>query len=99
MEEPPNMKHKSFSRRSFLGRSLAVAAGAPWAFEFGRQRLLGAENASPAARASAGRRMDAKVAVVPCRTYGTELQPALNKCFDLLGGIGSLVRNKTVTVK
>ena len=34
-----------------------------------------------------------------CRTYGPEVRPALEKCFDLLGGIGSLVKNKTVTVK
>jgi uncharacterized protein (DUF362 family) len=36
---------------------------------------------------------------VSCRTYGPEVRPALEKCFDLLGGIGSLVKNKTVTVK
>jgi uncharacterized protein (DUF362 family) len=39
------------------------------------------------------------VAIAPCRTYGPEVRPALEKCFDLLGGIGSLVKNKTVTVK
>jgi len=93
------MKHKSVSRRSFLQRSLAMAAGAPLAFEFGQHSLLGSENASASAQMLAGRRTDAKVAIVPCRTYGPELKPALNKCFDLLGGIGSLVKHKTVTVK
>jgi uncharacterized protein (DUF362 family) len=76
-----------------------MAAGAPLAFEFGQHSLLGSENASASAQMLAGRRTDAKVAIVPCRTYGPELKPALNKCFDLLGGIGSLVKHKTVTVK
>jgi len=39
------------------------------------------------------------VAIVPCRSYGAEVGPALDKCFDLIGGIGPLVKNKTVTVK
>src|SRR5688572_15215554 len=41
----------------------------------------------------------AKVAVVRCRNYGAEANEALNKCLDMLGGVGSLVKNKTVTVK
>ncbi len=44
-------------------------------------------------------RSGAKVAIASCHAYGPEVRPALEKCFDLLGGIGSLVRNKTVTVK
>lgn len=44
-------------------------------------------------------RSNAKVAIVPCRSYGAEVAPALTKCFDLIGGIDKLVRNKTVTVK
>src|SRR5204863_235394 len=32
-------------------------------------------------------------------SYGPEVREALAKSFDLLGGIGSLVKNKTVTVK
>jgi uncharacterized protein (DUF362 family) len=39
------------------------------------------------------------VAIAQCRTYGPEVRRALGECFDLLGGIGSLVKNKTVTVK
>jgi uncharacterized protein (DUF362 family) len=89
------MNHKICSRRSFLQRSLAAAAGAPLAFEFARQQL----SASEPAQASRSRQAEAKVAIVPCRTYGPEVQSALAKCFDLLGGIGSLVKNKTVTVK
>jgi len=41
----------------------------------------------------------AKVAVVPCRDYGPDVRAALDRSFDLLGGIGGLVKNKTVTVK
>jgi uncharacterized protein (DUF362 family) len=45
-------------------------------------------------------RPDAKVAIVPCRSYGAdEVRASMDKCFDLLGGIGSLVKNKTVTIK
>jgi uncharacterized protein (DUF362 family) len=40
------------------------------------------------------------VAVVACRAYGPEeVRKAMQESFDLLGGIGSLVKNKTVTVK
>jgi len=44
-------------------------------------------------------RSDARVAVVSCRAYGPEVRVAMDRCFDLLGGIGALVKNKTVTVK
>jgi uncharacterized protein (DUF362 family) len=89
------MQHKICSRRSFLHRSLAAAAGAPLAFEFARQQLLAVEQTPP----SRSRQAEAKVAIVPCRTYGPEVQTALAKCFDLLGGVSSLVKNNTVTVK
>src|SRR4030095_10397502 len=38
-------------------------------------------------------------AIVSCKSYGPEVRAALEKSFDLLGGIGSLVKDKTVTVK
>src|SRR5207249_589470 len=44
-------------------------------------------------------RANAKVAIVSCRSYGAEARAALATSLDLLGGIGSLVKNKTVTVK
>lgn len=44
-------------------------------------------------------RSAAKVAIVRCRGFGGEVHAALPKALDLLGGIGSLVRGKTVTVK
>jgi len=39
------------------------------------------------------------VALERCRSYGAESELALRDSFDLLGGLGSLVRGKTVTVK
>ena len=65
-----------------------------------RTQLLAAEaGAGAGAAALRVHRSAAKVAIASCRSYGPEVGPALGKCFDLLGGIGSLVRNKTVTVK
>jgi uncharacterized protein (DUF362 family) len=40
-----------------------------------------------------------KVAIVKCTDYGASLQPAMAQALSLLGGIGSLVNGKTVTVK
>jgi uncharacterized protein (DUF362 family) len=39
------------------------------------------------------------VAVARCASYGEELVGALEKMFDSLGGLGRVVKNKTVTVK
>jgi uncharacterized protein (DUF362 family) len=94
------MKTKSFSRRAFIQQGLALVAGAPLAFTCARNGLLAAEIAGAPGQATPRfRDPNAKVAIVSCRTYGPEVRPALEKCFDLLGGIGSLVKNKTVTVK
>ena len=40
-----------------------------------------------------------KVTVGKCMTYGPELVPTLEKMFDQLGGLGGLVKGKTVTMK
>jgi uncharacterized protein (DUF362 family) len=40
-----------------------------------------------------------KVAIVKCKSYGAEVAKAYDGAFDYLGGLGSLVKNKTVTVK
>src|SRR5438105_234309 len=90
------MKTNSFSRRAFLQRSILLAAGAPLAARFSPVELLAAELGATSNRSS---RPDSKVAIVPCRSYGPEVREAMAKSFDLLGGIGSLVKNKTVTVK
>jgi uncharacterized protein (DUF362 family) len=93
------MKKQTFSRRSFIQQGLALAAG-PLAFSYARRGLLAADAASglshPLSQAS---RTAARVAITACRTYGPEVRSALGRCFDLLGGIGALVKNRTVTVK
>lgn len=94
------MKMKTFSRRSFLQQSITWGAGVPLASLFARSELLAAVTTSAPGRDGAdSRRALAKVAIVPCRSYGPEVRPAMEKCFDLLGGIGWLVKDKTVTVK
>jgi uncharacterized protein (DUF362 family) len=86
------MKTHALSRRHFLQRTISFTAGAPLALKFGQLGLAAAETTSTSTARGT-------VAIVPCKTYGPEVRPALDKCFDLLGGIGSLVQNKTVTVK
>jgi len=94
------MKTNTFDRRTFIKHGLALAAGAPLASLCAHTQLLGAEpTAGAGAAALRIHRSAAKVAIVPCRTYGPEVRPVLEHCFDFLGGIGSLVKNKTVTVK
>src|SRR5664279_100404 len=93
------MKTRTFSRRSFIQQGFALAA-APLVFTYTRTGLLAADTDGGTIQTIAGsHRAAAKVAIAPCRAYGPEVLPALAKCFDLLGGIGSLVKNKTVTVK
>jgi uncharacterized protein (DUF362 family) len=41
----------------------------------------------------------APVAVAKCKTYGSELLPTLGRMFDQLGGMGRLVKGKTVAIK
>ena len=41
----------------------------------------------------------ARVTVAKCKTYGPELVPTLGKMFDQLGGLGRLVKGKTVALK
>jgi uncharacterized protein (DUF362 family) len=68
------------------------AAGAPlagaWFSALGRQNDLSPQTRSKAA-----------VAIASCKTYGPEIKAALRQCFDLIGGVEKLVRNKTVTIK
>src|SRR5580700_8549943 len=83
------------SRRAFLRRGLALAAGAPVALGGAQLALLAGDAEAAPTSQTAG----ATVAILPCRSYGPEVRAALDRSFDLLGGIGSLVKNKTVTVK
>lgn len=50
-------------------------------------------------RPALGQSSETKVAIVSCKSYGQVVEPALTKAFDLLGGIGRLVKGKTVTIK
>lgn len=71
------------NRRTFLRLGATLAAGAPLA---GLSRAFGEQS-------------KATVAIVSCKTYGPEVKGALRQCFDLVGGVGKMVRGKTVTVK
>lgn len=71
------------TRRSLLGTAGLAAFGG------GMLPRPGRAVAAPAAR----------VALAHCPSYGAELLPALSKMFDQLGGLGRLVKGKTVAVK
>jgi uncharacterized protein (DUF362 family) len=65
-----------------------------------RRKLLASAAAWPALKlAAAGEAPTSPVAVAPCKTYGAELLPTLTRMMDQLGGLGKLVRGKTVAVK
>lgn len=85
---------RACSRRQFLHVASTGAVG----LSFGLHALAGG-NTNAVKAASSPATHGAKVSIVPCKTYGPEVKEALRKSFDLLGGIGALVRGKTVTVK
>jgi uncharacterized protein (DUF362 family) len=87
-----------WDRRTFLRRGIGWGASVPLVLAI-RDILaaVGANNPPPVA--APVRHSNAMVAMVSCRSYGPEVKTALRECFDLLGGIGSLVKDKTVTVK
>jgi uncharacterized protein (DUF362 family) len=87
-----------FSRRAFLRRGLYLTAGAPLALSADRVFAAAAEAAAPTTGFMTGG-SNARVAIVPCTTYDSAVDAAMRKSFDLLGGVGSLVKDKTVTVK
>ena len=93
------MHHHLSSRREFIRRNLALAAGAPLVCAGGWEQLYAGSSRPDPNLASPRSRTDAKVAIARCRSYGPEARAAMAQCFDLLGGIDALVRNKTVTVK
>jgi uncharacterized protein (DUF362 family) len=92
------MKNKSTTctRRTFLRFGLGLAAAGPLALSTG---CGGGSPPPPYSRPPSSLRADAKVAIVVCRTYGSEVGDSLKQAFDLLGGIHTLVSGKTVTVK
>ncbi len=54
---------------------------------------------SPAASGRSLTTPTAPVAIARCRNYDSEILPALGKMFDQLGGLGRLVKGKTVAIK
>ncbi|MCX7048799.1 MAG: DUF362 domain-containing protein [Candidatus Sumerlaeota bacterium] len=59
-----------------------------------------AAEAAPVVESAAPKNAGAPVSIVSCRGYDAkEVRAAMKQSFDLIGGIGSLVKNKTVTVK
>ena len=92
------MKNQSINRRHFLRCGAVLAVGTPLLLRNGA--LFAAETKFAASQTlPATVKAGAKVAIVQCRSYGPEVREAFAKSFDLLGGIGSLVKHKTVTVK
>ncbi len=67
-------------------RFLAGSAAAVGAWAVGRTPLAGAAPSAP-------------VSVAKCDSYGAELVPTLDRMFDGIGGLGRLVRGRTVAVK
>jgi uncharacterized protein (DUF362 family) len=94
------MPHQShcINRRSFLQTGLGLAAGAPFLLS-PTSPFAQAQDTIVSRPISAELLSNAKVAMARCKTYGREVEASLKQCFDLLGGVGSLVKNKTVTVK
>jgi uncharacterized protein (DUF362 family) len=94
------MNTKRLNRRGFLQQGLTWAAATPLGITCASHSLLAAvEQSAAPSKTATRRRTDARVAISACPSYGPEVRKALDRCFDLLGGIGALVRNKTVTIK
>jgi uncharacterized protein (DUF362 family) len=77
------MTHQPISRRALLANAGLAAAGAA---------LLGPKLGRAEAPTS-------PVALARCDSYGAEVLPTLRKMFDQLGGLGRLVKGKTVAIK
>jgi uncharacterized protein (DUF362 family) len=76
--------HGNQTRREWLLRATSIATGA----------CLAGSRFSGAAAAPT-----APVAVARCRGYDAELLPVLSRMFDQLGGLGRIVKGKTVAIK
>jgi len=82
------------TRRGFFRLGLGLAASAPAVL------ASGCESESGFFSQQGMNRADAKVAIVACTSYSTtQVQDAFDQAFTLLGGIGAMVKGKTVTVK
>jgi len=65
----------------------------------GTGALLAAALRSTSRAESAPSARNTKVSIVTCRDYGPGVRAAFDRSFDQLGGLGPLVKDKTVTVK
>ena len=84
--------HSHLSRRSFLQLGATLTVG-------GNLHPTNADSVEQGNTKKKKHYSDAKVAIVRCKTYDEEIKKAYEHSFDLLGGIGKLVKNKTVTIK
>ncbi len=75
---------RDMTRRDWLAASTAAGIAA----------ALPLRGQTPAAAAPT-----APVAIAKCATYGPEVTPTLAKMFDQLGGLGRIVKGKTVAIK
>jgi uncharacterized protein (DUF362 family) len=64
-----------------------------------RRELLTTAGAALTPRLARADAPGSKVAVAKCTDYGRSLVPALDRMFDQLGGLGRLVKGKTVAIK
>ncbi|HBY60494.1 MAG TPA: hypothetical protein DEH78_11775 [Solibacterales bacterium] len=64
-----------------------------------RQALLSLGASAAAVAVPPLRAAGASVAIARCKTYGAELAPVMARLFDQLGGLGGMVKGKTVAVK
>jgi len=84
------------TRRGFLQLGVGLAAGAPLALS----TACGGSSTQQQQITPPPVRSDAKVSIVSCQSYDVgQVTTALTESFTLLGGIGSLVSGKIVTVK
>jgi uncharacterized protein (DUF362 family) len=83
------------SRRRFLG----LAATAPLALAAGCGGGEGTPSGPSTPTPPPPGGTESVVALTRCRSYGAEAAAALRQSLDVLGGVASLVRGKTVTVK
>ena len=84
------------SRRRFLGLAATAPLAAAAGCGSGSSEPSPSPTINPTATPPGG---SAVVAITRARSYGSEATAAIRQALDLLGGVGSLVRGKTVTVK
>ena len=63
------------------------------------QSAAGAAAGTLLAHPAFGEPPTAPVAIARCRSYGAELLPTMEKMFDQIGGLGRIVKGKTVAIK